>query len=154
MTNLNHYSVHYTMHMVMENRNGRNPGKHFFFTVICWYKFCATWTSVHCIVRKKKTLPYWSELCFLCTNLWHAFSWMLCPGVQIEFSPYKEGKMRAACTSGVIRAAVSMGPLALGKWHFPTPHLPKGGTSHSWGKGTLLVAASAANSGIAGPFSW
>lgn len=30
MTNLNHYSVHYTMHMVMENRNGRNPGKHFF----------------------------------------------------------------------------------------------------------------------------
>lgn len=57
MTNLNHYSVHYTMHMVMENRNGRNPGKHFFLLLFANTNSVPHGLLCTALLGKKKHYP-------------------------------------------------------------------------------------------------
>lgn len=65
---LSHYTVHYTMHIVMENRNEKN-----FLCILCANLRSKPHGILH-ITPLAKTSHYLSELCLTCSHSRHSFS--------------------------------------------------------------------------------
>lgn len=104
MTNLlSHYATHYTMHIVIENRSGKNPGKHF-LCILC-ANTCSNPHGLLHITSLDKNVPLFEWIVF------HAYPFMACLQLSVlcrSAYPVQPGGRRkaAACSRGERLGAV------------------------------------------------